>query len=370
MLGRTSRLYNATVTTRVCYLHVGPHKTGTTSIQWFLQENRAELLEHGYFVPESETKRGAHHTLVEGLAGLDVGEHRETLVARSIAEIAETPARTIIISSEAMEGLFRNRRNTQSFFNRIQELGLQVKLILFPRNQPQWINSSYASSVKSFRRCDSFESCAVRFAQSPDARFSRWIDLAETYGAELIAHPFSKETVRRGVIPEFLRSIGISSSQFRDRAVRRNEAVGPFTVSVARDVLRSFGREMTWLQAKKCKVALANYLRQNNCTDSSYCGLSTALARHVEDELRSDNDKFAQRVWGKPWADVFAADLMEEFVPNDFEIREPDWFTARRLRRAIAKMRALAHVILMDPAFAVEAPWNKVAQRAGLASRE
>src|SRR2546430_8824322 len=43
---------------RVCYIHVGAHKTGTTSIQWFLQENRPELLESGYFVQEGETKRG------------------------------------------------------------------------------------------------------------------------------------------------------------------------------------------------------------------------------------------------------------------------------------------------------------------------
>ena len=65
---------------RICYIHVGPHKTGTTSIQWFLQENSAELLAYGYFVPESETKRGAHHMLAEGMAGLDIGEHRKPLM--------------------------------------------------------------------------------------------------------------------------------------------------------------------------------------------------------------------------------------------------------------------------------------------------
>lgn len=167
------------MTRRVCYIHVGPNKTGTTSIQWFLQENRAELLQHGYCVPESETKRGAHHALAGG-AGPDVGEHREPLVARSIVAIAETPVQAIIISSEALEGLLRNRQNTKAFFNRVQELNLQPKLILFPRNQPQWINSSYASSVKSFRRFDSFESCAFGFAQSSGARFSRWIQLTET----------------------------------------------------------------------------------------------------------------------------------------------------------------------------------------------
>jgi len=358
------------MTKRTCYIHVGPHKTGTTSIQWFLQENRAELLTDGYFVPESETKRGAHHALAEALAGLDVGEHREPLVARSIAAIAETPARTIIISSEALEGLFRNRKNTTAFFNRIQELNLQPKLILFPRNQSQWINSSYAFSVKSFRRSDSFEPAAFGFAQSPDARFSRWIKLAETHGAELIARPFNKETLRRGVIPEFLQSIGITSSQFRNRAVRRNEAVGPFTVSVAREVFRSIGKQMTWLQAEKCKLALAQYLRENNCTDAGYCGLSTMLARRVEDELRSDNDVFAQGVWGKSWADIFAGDVTEEFVPNDFELRRTGWFAARRLRRAISTMTDFAHQILLDPALAVEAPWNDVAHRSGLVPRE
>src|SRR4051795_5892345 len=96
---------------RVCYIHVGPHKSGTTSIQWFLQENRAELLKHGYFVPESETKRGAHHALAEALAGLDVGEHRQSLVTKSIRAIAETASETIIISSEALEGILESRKH-------------------------------------------------------------------------------------------------------------------------------------------------------------------------------------------------------------------------------------------------------------------
>jgi hypothetical protein len=358
---------------RICYIHVGPHKSGTTSIQWFLQENRAELLKRGYFVPESDTKRGAHHALAEGLTGLEVGEHREPLVARSIRAIAEAPAEAVIISSEALEGILRNRRHTEAFFKRIGELNLEPKLILFPRNQPQWINSSYSWSVESFRRSDSFESCALGFAQSPDARFSRWIDLAAIHGAELIARPFTKQTIGRSVIPEFLRTIGISSSEFRDSEIRRNEAVGPFTVSVARDVLRSIRetrKELTWLQAKQCKIELAEYLRQKGLADAGYCGLTTVLARHVEKELRSDNDAFAQRVWGENWAQIFDADVTAEFTSNDFEMRRPNWFTAWRLERAIRRMMALGHKILLDPELAVEAPWNDVAHRSGLVARE
>jgi hypothetical protein len=358
---------------RICYIHVGPHKSGTTSIQWFLQENRAGLLKHGYFVPESETKRGAHHALAEGLAGLDVGEHRQPLVTKSIRAMAETSSEAIIISSEALEGILKSRKHAAVFFGQIRELNCEPKLVLFPRNQPQWINSSYAFSVMSFRRSDPFESAALGFAQSPGSRFSRWIELANAHALQLVARPFTKETIACGVITEFVRSIGIKSSQFRDSEIRRNEAVGPFTVSVAREVLRAIGeagKPLKWLQAERCKKELAAHLKETGFADARYCGLSTSLARDIERELESDNNAFAQSVWRSPWADIFAADVTEEFTPNDLEIRPSGWFTARRLRRAIRAMKARADEILQDPALAVDAPWNDLAHRSGLISRE
>jgi hypothetical protein len=51
-------------------------------------------------------------------------------------------------------------------------------------------------------------------------------------------------------------------------------------------------------------------------------------------------------------------------------MRQPDWFTARRLRRAISKMKDFAYRTLLDPGLAVEAPWNDVAHRSGLIPRE
>jgi hypothetical protein len=302
-----------------------------------------------------------------------VGEHRKPLVTRSIRAIAETASEAIIISSEALEGILDSGQHAQVFFGQIRELNCEPKLVLFPRNQPQWINSSYAFSVMSFRRSDPFQSAALGFAQSPGSRFSRWVELADNNASELIARPFTKETIACGVITEFLRGIGINSSQFRDSEIRRNEAVGPFTVSVAREVLRAIapsGKTLRWLQAQQCKKQLAVYLKDTGLADVRYCGLSTSLARQMEQELQSDNDAFAQSVWGKPWADIFAADVTEEFTPNDFEICPPNWFTARRLRRAIRAMKARADEILHDPALAVDAPWNDLAHRSGLISKE
>jgi hypothetical protein len=63
---------------RVCYIHVGPHK-GTTSIQWFLRENRAELLKYGYFVPETGNVNGGHDPLARQLCGQEVPQQHRPL---------------------------------------------------------------------------------------------------------------------------------------------------------------------------------------------------------------------------------------------------------------------------------------------------
>ena len=99
--------------------------------------------------------------------------------------------------------------------------------------------------------------------------------------------------------------------------------------------------------------------------DARYCGLTTALARQIERELRPDSDAFAQRVWDRPWAAIFAADIGEEFTPNDFEMCRPDESTERRLQQAIREMTVIAEQVMADPALAVKAPWNDFLGRAG-----
>jgi len=346
---------------RVCYIHVGPHKTGTSSIQWFLKQHRAELLKYGYFVPESGATNGAHHAIVRKLCDQELRDHQQSAAAKFARALNDIPSEAIVISSEVLEGILTNRDYANVFFTRIGELNLEPKLVLFPRNQSQVINSRYSEVVKGFQQSDPFQDFVLRVTRDFSVRYSPWIDLADAYDAELIARPFTRETIARGVVPEFLLAIGLNSSQFRDADIRRNESAGPFTISVARGVLRSIGstgKQLKWLQTVRCKNKLTAYLEEKALADTGYCGLTTALARHIERELRSDNDAFAQRVWRKPWSEIFATDIGREFTPNDFEICRPRRSTERRLQRAIREMTAIAEQVMVDPALAVEAPWN------------
>jgi hypothetical protein len=357
---------------RLCYIHAGPHKTGTTSIQWFLQENRAELLKCGYFVPESGNIHGGHHAIVRKLCGQELPGHQQSAAAEFARALEETPSEAVVISSEALDGLLRKRDYAEALFDRIGKLNLEPKLVLFPRNQSQSINSHYSEVVKGFRRCESFEAFVKGVAHRPSFRYSLWIELADAFDAQLIPRPFTEETIAHGVVPVFLQAVGIDPSQFPDTSIRRNPSAGPFTVSVARCVLRSIstpGEQLKWMQAERCKNRLIAYLQGKGWADTGYRGLTTPLARQIEREWQSDNDMFAQRVWGRPWAEIFAADIDQEFTLNDFEISCPSWVTRRRLRRAIKDMKAIVQKILLDPALAIKAPWNDLRQRSGWISR-
>jgi hypothetical protein len=145
------------VAKRVCYIHIGPHKTGTSAIQRFLKEHRPELLKQGYFVPESGNLHGGHHPLVRKLCGQELPDHQQSAAVKFARALAETACEAVVISSETLDVLLRQRDNATAFFNRIGELNLEPKLVLFPRNQSQSINSRYAEVVKGFHWSESFE---------------------------------------------------------------------------------------------------------------------------------------------------------------------------------------------------------------------
>ena len=353
---------------RVCYIHMGPHKTGTKSIQWFLKKHRAELLKHGYFVPESGNIHGGHHAIVRKLCGHELPYRQQSAGAEFAQALHETPAEAVVISSEALDTLLRRRECAKAFFSRLSELNVEPKLVLFPRNQAQAINSRYVEMVKGFCLSETFEIFVEQVTLERILTYADLLELADAFDVKLLARPFTGLTVAHGVVPEFLRAIDLDPSQFRSANARLNPVAGPFTVSVARRLLRlvrDAGRQLTWMQAQRCKRKLAAYLEQNDWADTGYSGLTTALARHIEDEWRMNNNAFAQRVWARPWAEIFVADIGGEFTPNDLEISKPGDSIERRLFQAVHEMTAVVEEISVDPALAIEAAWNDLLQRDG-----
>jgi hypothetical protein len=120
---------------RKIFLHIGFGKTGTTSIQKTLLENRYALLNKGVLYPSTGIVDGAHR----GLFPLNHNELDVGIFSELISEIEKSESEKVVLSSENMSFL------NESYVEKISGCfeNFDVRVIFYVRNQVSLIESSF-----------------------------------------------------------------------------------------------------------------------------------------------------------------------------------------------------------------------------------
>jgi hypothetical protein len=129
------------------YLHIGLHKTGTTTIQKNLWNARSELLEKGYYIPSTGRPLqdlAAHHNIpaqlgLNGIYNSAIGD-----IDNIITEICESDKRNYILSSENFSAIFMSEANVVTFAQYIKPLFNEIKILLYLRNPKESAESLYS----------------------------------------------------------------------------------------------------------------------------------------------------------------------------------------------------------------------------------
>jgi hypothetical protein len=107
---------------RKCLVHIGTHKTGSTSIQGMLKGHRPELAQHGFFYPTAGIPSGL---LARHIAWELSGDHRfrpdHGTVNDLLNEIDESEL-DIVISSEDFECAAHNTAILETFIEALTQL--------------------------------------------------------------------------------------------------------------------------------------------------------------------------------------------------------------------------------------------------------
>jgi len=118
-------------------LHVGLHKTGTTTVQEFLYKNRHELLSKGIYYPEI-IARGHQHMLIPNLYrcprfGIDFLSLKNCLTKLEKTLIEYKPSLTIM-SSECWSEMLDRNNAFSDFISKIRPLFNKITLFVSKRN--------------------------------------------------------------------------------------------------------------------------------------------------------------------------------------------------------------------------------------------
>jgi hypothetical protein len=135
----------------LCFLHVGTHKTGTTSIQAFLRDNEARFARRGVLVPRAGRgeDRAGHHNLSQELLGASGFVEERGGLAALVAELARSDASRAVISSEDFSLLSRSHQALVTLRDAIGAAGFAPTIIIYFRPQVSYCVSIYAEIVKN-----------------------------------------------------------------------------------------------------------------------------------------------------------------------------------------------------------------------------
>ncbi|MEM9050138.1 MAG: hypothetical protein AAGC92_15640 [Pseudomonadota bacterium] len=327
---------------RICVLHAGLPKTGSSALQHFLSHNARQLRRCGILYPKAGRTRPAsveHGRLMREIAGRPFFEKTGFMPDQLDREIRRVPHELLLISSEFLFGplFFHPDPRLPAFF---RARGYALHLVLYLRDQPEHLNSAYAQQVKTAREGEGIDAYIARrltLSPPPSGNFS---DLRHLLAAELPGRqhfrPYNAALRQSGVEADFLallqricaaegvaeRLVGSDASRFRPVA-RVNETCGPVQVAVARAVSRRLSprfKRLEWLRASVgIEAIIATSVAAACGREPAYSAMTAARYAHIRAQLARHNDRFARKCWQTSWAEMFPARAPCTLQSNDLD---------------------------------------------------
>ena len=203
-------------------LHIGRHKTGTTSLQHFLHANREELRKYGIIYPEPIEAVAAHHGIAIALkAGHDVSQYREML--RGLRPRKQN----VLLSSEGFQRL--RPREMRKLCGRYPTMA-----VVYIREQFSYAWAAYAQTVCAGPDTRSFEEALRTYVPDYHKFLSRW--LAITKGNLKVRIFERKQLIEGDVVADFCQVIlSLDKNKFSQTRIV-NETLGWRSVNFLRRV--------------------------------------------------------------------------------------------------------------------------------------
>jgi len=250
-------------------LHIGPHKTGTTSLQGAFHKNRDRLAEHGvHYAGKGRQPRAAAAavTLERVLDGFSASSAADWPAL--VKEVASSDADRVVISSETFANAAPEVAATV-----IEAFGPQTHVVitlrplvkLLPSQWQQFVQAgstiAYADWLETIFDDDDTSRRSRRFwrRHRHDALAARWADAAGTDNVTVVV---LDESDRRMNFAVFERLVGLPQG-FLVTDEMSNRSLSLPEVELMREVNRQY-KEMGWppdLYARVFRYGVDDYLK-------------------------------------------------------------------------------------------------------------
>ncbi len=219
------------------YLHFGLPKTGTTSIQRFMSENRDKLADMGICYPLFDFRyrgRGKYRNLIFLTApsvdsppqSKEKLREEKNKIHQTISELAETYPKILLSDESVWNRIAPDTHRWKSMKRFADKHQMNVKIIVYVRTQDQFVESLWRQKCKMEFETPSWDPYSYISIKNLDY-YKTLNTIANVYGKEnIIVRRFGKEYFggsAHNLISDFLDILGLElTDDFVIPDVRRN----------------------------------------------------------------------------------------------------------------------------------------------------
>lgn len=206
------------------FVHIGTHKTGTTSIQNFLRTHASGLRECGIFVPTAGTLSpvSGHHNIAWQVRHDPRFRAIRGGIDELVTELKYSQAGAGVISSEDFEYLSQYPRDLKAFDDRLETSGFATKYLVYFRDVDGYARSLFCEleSTMGWLNYDVFRKSiqndgfmCVNGDWYYEFRYGLFVDKWEIIlGAKIQQKSYDEAVRGAGLLPSFLAAIGASKA--------------------------------------------------------------------------------------------------------------------------------------------------------------
>lgn len=242
---------------RQLYLHIGTEKTGTTSIQSFLDVNKTVLSKHGFHVLECGGRE--NHRAIPSYCMADnhyddfflnqqidnlekKQQFREKIYQAFVEEMEslDNDIHSVIISSEHFHSRLKNIETVETFKHLIANYFSEIKIICYLREQSSLVSSLYSTAIKAGENVN-FSSFVQRCSENnPYYNYHLFLGMWSAVFSQdsLDVRVFSKEAFyNHDLLDDFCSAIDNKLLSFADKQIEiENQSLSTFGLLLGRAV--------------------------------------------------------------------------------------------------------------------------------------
>lgn len=293
------------------FLHIGTGKTGTTTIQTFLENNRAALAARGLMVPGSLgrqnhrrlTLHALNDDIVDNLRRAKrmqtperVAHFRGKLEGDFAAEVATWPrGANAVMTSEQLTRL-RRPGELERLKQFLAAASTDIRVIVYLRRQDDYFASEYSQLIKGGM------SLPFSIHNPINMPVYSYVDLVRLWGRafgdeNIIVRPFEREQLRGGdLLGDFMSIVGIDDLTGLQPVVDQNLSLDAQTVEFLRLSNDRFPR---WVDGRTNRERLKLVRQLESISTGPKLRLSGEEAGRLLERFAAGNAEVARRYLGR-----------------------------------------------------------------------